>query len=245
MLNINDKFYQSFGAAFAETRRRLQPGVQRVIQNWIQDGDWLDLGCGSGVLGQTLAQSGLRGSYLGLDFSDSLLAEARKGAAQLSGVVDFRLDYGRANLLDARWEKEIHANRYDGVLCFAALHHIPGRENRQRIFSQAYPLLKPGGVFIHSEWQFHRNPKLLARVQPWSKAGLSEGDLEEGDTLLDWRHFSAEQTAEPGLRYVHLFSAEELADLAKQSGFSLLEEFDSDGVSGNLGWYQVLQKPQD
>ena len=50
LLAINQEFYQSFGEAFAETRRRIQPGVKRVLAELIHDGDWLDLGCGSGAL---------------------------------------------------------------------------------------------------------------------------------------------------------------------------------------------------
>jgi len=61
LLDINDKFYQSFGPAFAETRRRLQPGVERILDVHLHKGNWLDLGCGSGVLGQRLAQSGFQG----------------------------------------------------------------------------------------------------------------------------------------------------------------------------------------
>jgi 2-polyprenyl-3-methyl-5-hydroxy-6-metoxy-1,4-benzoquinol methylase len=72
LLDINDKFYQSFGQAFAETRRRLQPGVERIMAAYLREGSWLDLGCGSGVLGQRLAQNGFQGLYLGLDFSTPL-----------------------------------------------------------------------------------------------------------------------------------------------------------------------------
>ena len=43
----------------------------------------------------------------------------------------------------------------------------------------------------------------------------------------------------PGLRYVHLYSRCELANLADQTGFSLLEEFESDGEGGRLGLYQI------
>ena len=63
----------------------------------------------------------------------------------------------------------------------------------------------------------------------------SEGDFRtpEGDYLLDWRRDGN------GLRYVHHFNEEELAALASDSGFSVLETFNSDGESGNLGLYQV------
>ena len=243
LLDINDQFYQTFGAAFAETRRRLQPGVQRVIEEWISGGNWLDLGCGSGVLGQTLSARGLCGSYLGLDFSQPLLTEASKGAAIISQNNGFQLQYGQANLLHEDWINAAGGRLFDGVLAFAALHHIPGSVNRQRIFRQVSELLQPGGFFIHSEWQFQNNPKLVARIQPWMKVGLTEADVEPGDTLLDWRHLAERQVDEPGLRYVHLFNSEELGQLGRQAGLVLMEEFSSDGKGGKLGLYQVWKKP--
>jgi len=245
LLDINDRFYQSFGAAFAETRRRLQPGVQRIVDQWIKPGNWLDIGCGSGVLGQRLAHGGLEGSYLGLDFSLPLLEEAQKGAAELDPHPAFDLVYRQANLLDEHWTNAADNRLFDGVMAFAVLHHIPGAEARQRLIGQIYDLVAPGGFFIHSEWQFQHNPKLMARIQPWSLVGLTEDAVELGDTLLDWRHFAEGQADQPGLRYVHLFSKPELAglaSLASLAGFKIVEEFESDGLPGNLGLYQVWQK---
>ena len=61
-------------------------------------------------------------------------------------------------------------------------------------------------MFIHSEWQFQHSPKMMSRVLPWATVGIDEAEVEEGDTLLDWRHAAAGQGDERGLRYVHLFS---------------------------------------
>ncbi len=242
LVDLNDRFYQSFGAAFAETRRRLQPGVERILDQSILSGDWLDIGCGSGVLGQRLSNSGMRGSYLGLDFSQPLLEEARKGAQALEMHPGFELDYQFHNLLDTPLSATVGAKRFNGVLAFAALHHVPGNQVRLGILQQVHDLLKPGGVFVHSEWQFQNSPKLMARVQPWPLVGLAEHDVEAGDTLLDWRHAAGGEATEPGLRYVHLFNEAELAQMAEQSGFSIREQFTSDGKSGDLALYQVWQR---
>ena len=242
LLDINDRFYQRFGQAFAETRRRLQPGVERILDTYLHKGNLLDLGCGSGVLGQRLAQSGFQGSYLGLDFSAPLLDEARQGAQAFAGVEGCRLAYAQANLLDEAWLDQTAGLTFDGALAFAALHHIPGEEKRQRLLAQVSGLLPPGGLFIHSEWQFQNSPKLMARVQPWSMVGLDESELEKGDTLLDWRHNPGGEKGEAGLRYVHLFDRLELDGLASGAGFEILEEFESDGKSGNLALYQVWRK---
>jgi hypothetical protein len=86
---------------------------------------------------------------------------------------------------------------------------------------------------MHSVWQFLNSPRLAVRVQPWEKVGLSVEQVDPGDYLLDWRHGGT------GVRYVHHFSAEELAALAGETGYKILETFHSDGQAGRLGLYQI------
>jgi len=239
---INDTFYRRFGREFAETRRRIQPGVGRVLDEVVRSGDWLDLGCGSGTLGCVWGEKGFTGLYEGLDLSPVLIAEACKVTAAVKHAPELRLVYGEADLGQPGWTKACSQIAYDGVLMFAAMHHIPAYARRLALVQEIAKLLKPGGIFVHSEWQFQRSTKLMTHVVPWDQAGINEVELEEGDTLLDWRHTSPERPGETGLRYVHLFSGDELSRLAAESGFKIVSEFDSDGASGNLSLYQVWQR---
>ena len=128
--------------------------------------------------------------------------------------------------------------------CWRLRHCITCRGARTAadLVRNALSLLKPGGVFIHSEWQFQHSPKLMSRVLPWATAGIAESEVEAGDTLLDWRHAAAGQGEERGLRYVHLFSKDELSGLAEKLDARIVAEFESDGKGGNLALYQVWQK---
>jgi len=238
LLNLNNQFYQTFGPDFAATRRRIQPGVWRVIKSLPVGARLLDLGCGSGALALELDRLWPTGSYLGLDSSAELLAEARAGlrAAQPGGV-DIR--FARADLVDSGWQNLAAAQPVDIVLAFAVLHHLPGSELRRELLKQIHNLLPAGGLFIHSVWQFQHSARLMARRQAWSLVGLRDNDLEPGDTLLDWRHTLPGRPKRTGLRYVHLFTGEELAELASQTGFVQIEAFESDGEGGRLGLYQV------
>ena len=242
LLEINRRFYSEFGDAFAATRRRIQPGVGRILATIPVEAssDWLDLGCGSGALGRIWAEQGRCGSYTGIDFSGPLLREAENVT---QGLSDDRLQirYLPGDLMDPDWVTVTGGRRFDGVLAFASLHHIPGAENHLRIFSQVKELLKDGGTFVFSVWQFQNSPKLMKRVQPWDRAGIPEEKLEKGDTLLDWRFALPENSEKHGLRYVHLFSEEEIDSLASRSGFRVTEHFYSDGAEGNLALYTRLK----
>lgn len=242
LFDINGRFYQEYGAAFAETRRRIQPGVRRILTEEVSDGAWLDLGCGSGALSAEWAAAGKRGLYEGLDFSPVLIETAQTASRGVALAADQQMRFALADLRSADWSRQCSRRRYDGILMFAALHHIPGAAARAALLQQIAGLLPSGTRFVHSEWQFTRNPKLAARVQPWGQVGLKGTDVEPGDYLLDWRHTVTGQAEIPGLRYVHLFSAAELSALAAASGFTIQSQFDSDGATGDLSLYQVWQR---
>ena len=245
LIEINRRFYRSFGDAFAHTRRRIQPGIRRLLQDTIPpEGDWLDLGCGSGALAAEWASQGRRGTYTGLDFSPELLSNAHQAAADTSAD-QLTLRFAQADLTDPNWTAPVAGQTFQGALAFAVFHHLPGSDLHRRILNQISELLRPNGLFIHSEWQFHHSPKLWSRRLPWEQVGISPADLDPGDYLLDWRHALPGQAEQVGTRYVHLFNREELAALAEATGFTILEEFESDGQGGRLGLYQVWQKRSD
>jgi len=241
LIELNRKFYQDFGPAFAETRRRVQNGVKQSL-NHLTDrpGErWADLGCGSGAFAVEWLRAGRKSSYIGVDFSPALLEEARTAVSGVSGSE--RVKFLSADLTNPGWAKSFE-NGFAGVLAFAVLHHIPSQGIRERLLFQINSLLCPVGSFVFSVWQFHNSPRLLARVLPWETAGLQDEQLDPGDYLLDWRHLLPGQNGPVGLRYVHLFTKNELAGLAIKTGFIQREEYLTDGQDGRLGLYQFWQK---
>jgi tRNA (uracil-5-)-methyltransferase TRM9 len=244
LLDLNRRFYQDFGAAFAATRQRIQPGIRRILSSLPMKGNWLDMGCGNGALAVEWGHSALEGCYWGLDSSSALLAVANKS---VSGISDenVQIKFSLCDLADLDFPPVILGNKkfqpLAGIFCFAVLHHLPSMELRHAVLRRARQLLSVGGLFIHSVWQFKNSPRLLARVQPWEWIGISINDVDVGDTLLDWRFALPGQAEVRGLRYVHHFSSAELANLAADSGFSIADEFESDGEGGRLGLYQVWE----
>jgi SAM-dependent methyltransferase len=232
LLELNKKFYTDFGESFSATRGRIQPGVRWVLDSLDGDETILDLGCGNGELARTLARDGHRGAYLGLDFSLPLLAEAE------SVPEGYPAEFREADLtqLPVISDQLSVSDHWSLITAFAVLHHIPSQSLRLNILKTIHTLLAPGGRFILSNWQFLNSPRLRLRVREWSEIGLSESDVDENDYLLDWR------SGGTGLRYVHHFSEDELAELAKSSGFKIVDTFYSDGKEGNLALYQVWKK---
>jgi SAM-dependent methyltransferase len=191
----------------------------------------LDLGCGNGELARELAKRSHRGPYLGLDFSLPLLKNA---APQPEGFSTSFIEADLTRLSNIESRISIPGG-WHLITAFAVLHHIPSQEMRLNILRAVHQLLAEDGKFILSNWQFLNSEKLRARVQDWSKVGLADVDVDPGDYLLDWR------SGGEGLRYVHHFSEEELALLAKSAGYLVHDTFYSDGESGNLSHYQIWE----
>jgi SAM-dependent methyltransferase len=230
LIELNRGFYEKFGDSFSATRKRLQPGVVRILETLQGDEAILDLGCGNGELAQELARRGHHGPYLGVDSSLPLLREAQSHPPRGLHAAFLQADLTHFSLIANRLPM---SERWNLVTAFAVLHHIPGDQLRFDLLRSVRRLLSPGGRLVLSNWQFLNSEKLKERIQPWEAAGLSPGEVDPDDYLLDWRRDGA------GLRYVHHFSEEELDALAAQAGFRVRESFLSDGENQRLGLYQV------
>ena len=232
LIELNREFYTNFGDSFSATRHRIQPGVHRVLDSLHGDENILDLGCGNGWFALELAKRSHRGSYLGLDFSLPLLRDAESLPKTFpSSFKEIDLTQLSLNTLDPSF-----SDNYSLITAFAVLHHIPSIELRLNILQTVHQLLKSGGLFIHSNWQFLNSEKFKSRIQDWSKAGLSSEDVDSNDYLLDWR------AGGEGLRYVHHYDENELSKLAKAINLEIFDVFYSDGKTRNLSLYQVWKK---
>lgn len=238
LLDLNREFYQSFADEFAETRRRIQPGVQRIVRGVPRRGTLLDLGCGHGELAAHLQRTGFKGHYVGIDSSPALLELV---APELTPphYLFLRADLARHGWSEAL-EQQATAGRsawppFGFASAFAVLHHLPGAELRSRTLTELRRQVKQGAQVFLSVWDFVASPKLRGRIRPWSELELEPDQVDPSDYLLDWRRGGR------GLRYVHHFDSLELRALAESTGYQVLDEFRSDGEGGRLGLYQTWQ----
>jgi SAM-dependent methyltransferase len=233
---INQEFYQKFADSFAQTRRKIQPGVSSILENAAKKGNWLDIGCGNGNLAHTWAQKGYTGLYFGIDFSLGLITKAEKTGLPLREGQ--KIVFHQIDLNQDKWTNSLPDVEWDGVFCFAVLHHIPGEARRKLLCAQMRELLAVGKDCYISVWQPRNSPRLVKRIQPWKSVGVDSSDVDPGDVLMDWRAHQTDEHNETAFRFVHIFTADELTNFARVSGFSVAGSFYSDGKEGNLGLYQ-------
>lgn len=93
----------------------------------------LDIGCGGGLLSESLAKKGAQ--VTGLDVNQAMLDLARHHARRSGLTVEYRM--GSAESL-AKVEK----NGFDGVVCMEVLEHVP---DPSRLIRACRDLVKPGG----------------------------------------------------------------------------------------------------
>lgn len=111
----------------------------------------LDLGCGTGALLETLAQ-GETMALIGVDSSPQMLEQAR---SRLSGNPHADLRLGELEHIPLR------SNAVDSAVMNMVLHHLsqPGQS-----ISEVWRVLKPGGVFILTDFQKHENKDIIQKM---------------------------------------------------------------------------------
>jgi tRNA (cmo5U34)-methyltransferase len=109
--------------------------------------NFLDLGCGDGILGATVLGEYPSAHGVFVDFSGPMLEQAREQLKEYAGQLAFEnLDYGNPD-----WLNKIQPyGLFDAVVSGYSIHHQPDVRKRE-VFAEIYSLLKPDGWFINIE----------------------------------------------------------------------------------------------
>ena len=108
----------------------------------------LDVGCGGGILSESMAHRGA--SVTGIDLGEAPLSVARLHALESGATVDYRLISVEALAAE-------QPGHYDIVTCMEMLEHVPDPASVIRACSQ---LVRPGGYVFFST--LNRTPKSYA-----------------------------------------------------------------------------------
>jgi ubiquinone/menaquinone biosynthesis C-methylase UbiE len=139
--------YLSSRAAIPMVREQI--GIMMAILKSGQQpiGNFIDLGCGDGILGATILNEYPSARGVLADFSEPMLAQAHE---QLKGfesqLVFENLDYG-----DPAWVSKMRPHApFDAIVSSYSIHHQPDVRKRE-IYQEIYSLLEPSGWFINIE----------------------------------------------------------------------------------------------
>lgn len=105
----------------------------------------VDVGCGGGILSESMAVKG--GVVTGLDLAEPAITVAKLHALESGQSVDYRLE-------SAESHAQTHAGQYDVVTCLEMLEHVPSPSVTVEACAR---MVKPGGSVFFST--LNRNPK--------------------------------------------------------------------------------------
>lgn len=142
------KFYDEAGEYFSKTRQKKYGGedsnwaeVRPYLKRLRRGDSVLDLGCGNGRLVTGLPRGV---TYVGLDFSRTLLDEAKRLHP------DYRFLFGDI-AKRASW-KALGGREWNAIFCVATLHHLPERKQQLMVLKEARNRLKKDGFLYLSVW---------------------------------------------------------------------------------------------
>ena len=127
-----------FGAEQLDILLRLILKSQPVVNNFI------DLGCGDGLLANTILDQYPDAKGLLLDYSPSMITAAKKRMCSFQNQKIIQAD-----LSDSNWQDTI-INKPEVVVSGYAIHHLKNRR-KYELFEEIFKILKPGGIFINME----------------------------------------------------------------------------------------------
>lgn len=109
--------------------------------------NFLDLGCGDGILGAAILGTYPQSHGVLADFSEPMLEQAREQLKDYAGQLVFKnLDYGHP-----AWVNRMQSLApFDAIVSGYSIHHQPDARKRP-IYEEIFSLLKPGGWFINIE----------------------------------------------------------------------------------------------
>jgi SAM-dependent methyltransferase len=136
--------------------------------------------CSSEKWAQTTKDHIIPWTLEGVDLGDDVLeigpgygANLRVLIEKVPRVTAVEIDQATAALLERKWgdrARILHADgaatplpdeTFSAVVCFIMLHHVPTAAHQDRIFAEAYRLLRPGGLFAGADSQSSLRFRLL------------------------------------------------------------------------------------
>lgn len=243
ILLMNKYFYDEVGHDFNNTRRHEWKSFADIIKLIVDlKGDRLkilDVACGNGRFINDLNKAKVNYDYLGIDFNDYLLQQAK--LKHHSNHIKFRK-------IDVVNDFIKIKNTFDVVVCFGLMHHLATAELRFKMLEDFIEVLEPHGIIVLSFFDFLEDQRFNAKIISNDKVlkianwlvseRINDLDLDENDYFLGWGNKEV-------ARYCHYYPLKEkneLVEFMEANNVKLLTKFYSDGVSDKYNSYYIFQK---
>lgn len=184
-----------------------------LFDDYLKSGDKvLDLGCGNGRFYKIFEEK--RVEYFGVDSSKALINIAKKNYPK----VNFQV----ADALSLPFPNDF----FDKVYAIALLHHIPSKELRLKVLSEAKRVLKKNGILIVTVWNLWQKERTRKLIFKYGGLKLFGQDLKKTfpdtstKTKLDFKDILMEWQGIENC-YFHCFTKKELEKLIEKAGFDI------------------------
>ncbi len=222
----NESAYDEIAALFSSTRQYIWKDIKPLLR-FAKDGDTiLDVGCGNGRLYQLFRDLSIQ--LTGSDISSGLIEIAKKTYTDAT----FEVSDMRSLPFDD--------NAFDIAYSIAAVHHLP-RAGQQETLREVARVLKPGGLFVMTNWNF------LGR---WTQKRIEKGRYFIGDTPdhIIANFISGDKKTNEARHYWNI-TPEQMSEMAEEAGFAVVEQYyskngEKEGVKEGDNLISVLKKAQ-
>ena len=237
LAELNKAFYRDNSASFSASRQSPWPGWRRLWRSCAQiahPARILDVASGNMRFERFLLEEFPRRGYrfTCVDSCPQLAKPLPEAHFIESDVI--------ACLLEGRGVAPLGEGRFEAVVSFGFMHHVPSADVRLSLLQALVGNAEPGGIVAVSFWRFMDDARLALSAQRSTCAYLADHEvaLEEGDFILGWN-------GQPGVyRYCHHFTDEEvdsLLDSVSESG-EIVARFNADGRTGALNGYALVRR---
>lgn len=141
------KYLEGMRAAIPLAGEQIDCLLRLIGLSQSQVNNFLDLGCGDGILGRAISSVYPLAQGTFLDMSETMLEAAKNKVVSEQTKVNFILE----DLASSTWlERITPQSPFDVIVSGFAIHHLPDARKKE-LYQEIFSLLQPGGIFLNLE----------------------------------------------------------------------------------------------